>query len=164
VIKLSDCKSGARVIACDVVATAKAKPTRAISLIILFLPSKTLQIFPQRAKGRGNPAGAPLHPATSTTVDLCQRLPFGLGLVDRSWLFFYNRCGDFLLMELNGNLQMFCNGFCALIYVNTNLAMRAYYFFVGTWVANLGEHNVENSSCWRDCALRWHSLYNSVLA
>jgi hypothetical protein len=37
VIKLSDCRSGARVIACDVVAMAKAKPTRAMSLIILFL-------------------------------------------------------------------------------------------------------------------------------
>jgi hypothetical protein len=40
VIKLSDCRSGARVIACDVVAMAKAKPTRAMSLIILFLPYK----------------------------------------------------------------------------------------------------------------------------
>ena len=28
----------------------------------------------------------------------------------------------------------------------------------------IGDHYVENSSCRRDCALRWHSLYNSVLA
>ena len=100
VIKLSDCRSGARVIACDVVATAKAKPTRAMSLIILFLPYKNTAgaamsekqsgcgvvpdfggspenrseelIPPPGAKGRRSPGEPPLHPANSTTVDLYQ--------------------------------------------------------------------------------------------
>jgi hypothetical protein len=31
----------------------------------------------------------------------------------------------------------------------------------GSWVGNEGDHYVENSSCRRDCVLRWHSLYNS---
>ena len=100
VIKLSDCRSGARVIACDVVAMAKAKPTRAMSLIILFLPYKNTagaamseklsgwgvvpdfwrvsprNSFPRRgAEGRGNPAEAQLHPVNSTRIDLYQKHP-----------------------------------------------------------------------------------------
>src|SRR6516162_7105230 len=76
---------------------AKAKPTRAMSLIILFLPYKNTagaamseklsgrgvvpdfwrvsrrNSFPrQGAGGRGSPAGATLHPANSTTIDLYQ--------------------------------------------------------------------------------------------
>ena len=102
VIKLSDCRSGARVIACDVVAVAKTKPTRAMSLIILFLLYKNTAgaamsekqsgcgIVPdfggspenrseelispaQGAKGRGSPAGAPLQPANSTKIYLHQK-------------------------------------------------------------------------------------------
>ena len=94
VIKLSGCRSGARVIACDDVATANAKPTRAMSLIILFLPYKNTagaamsekqsgcgvvpdfggfpkiearNSFPRQGAKRGSPAEPPLHPANSKT-------------------------------------------------------------------------------------------------
>jgi hypothetical protein len=76
IIELSGLRSGARVIACDVVAAAKAKPTRAMSLIILFLPAGA---FPAKERA-GEPSRAPLRPANSTTLICIKQKPFAISV------------------------------------------------------------------------------------